>query len=74
MFDSNNPMVFGLVIMIAARSSLQRAFTASTVRMPSGPILTGTVRRPERVHEAGLVPCAVSGMSTVRRSLPLSRW
>ncbi|MFQ9491901.1 MAG: hypothetical protein ACLR0N_14025 [Bilophila wadsworthia] len=71
--DSNRPSVFGFVIMIPAQSSSIRAATSSTVRMPSGPSGTFTDEKPHRAALAGLVPCAVSGMSILVRVLPCAR-
>jgi len=53
---SNNPSVFGLVIIMPATSSSSTAATASGEITPRSFDLISTVVKPIEVTEAGLVP------------------
>ena len=74
MWLSKIPRVFGFVSMIAATSSPIAARTASGWRRPSGPEASWTTSYPLSAAEAGLVPWAVSGRSTLRRGFPFDSW
>ena len=71
---SNRPNVLGLVIMNTAVSSPSLAFKSSRSTRPLAALLMVTVSKPARAAEAGLVPWAESGTSTLRRCVsPFSR-
>ncbi len=72
MSSSNSPKVLGLVSMIPATSSSSTACNASTSTQPRPSLGTVTTSNPARVTEAGLVPCAESGMTTLCRVAPLA--
>ena len=61
-----------LVSMMAAVSSSSRFAICSGCTTPSAPPGNGTATRPFNVHDAGFVPCAVSGMSTFFGERPRS--
>ena len=67
MSDSNMPVVFGLVSISAAVSSSRCAFSTSRSMRPLGADFSSTVCMPASTALAGLVPCAESGTSTLRR-------
>ena len=56
--------VLGLVSMMAATSSSTCAASCSALTIPCSVAGNGTAVSPLSAHDAGLVPCAVSGMST----------
>ena len=64
---SNNPSVFGLVIINTAVSGPTFDLRSSRSTRPFSPLLMVTVSKPASAAEAGLVPCAESGASTLRR-------
>jgi len=70
---SKTPSVFGLVIIRAATSSVMASATTCGSRMPLGPLLSSRTLKPLSALEAGLVPWALSGTSTVWRGLPWAR-
>ena len=72
MSSSNSPKVLGLVSMIPATSSSSTARNASTSTQPRASLGTVTTSNPARVTEAGLVPWAESGMTTLCRVSPLA--
>ena len=69
MFGSNSPSVLGLVSIRQATSESAFARRSSRSTPPSASVPTLTTSSPAIVTVAGLVPCAVSGVSTLRRRL-----
>ena len=73
---SYNPRVFGLVTIKPATSSgcsaSARASASGCKRPPC--VGTPTVSKPLSEQLAGFVPCALSGMNTLRGLRPLAVW
>ena len=75
MLVSNSPRVLGCVSMKAARPSPAAACSASRSVLPDASEGSSTSLKPAIAADAGLVPWALSGTSTSRRSpSPLARW
>ncbi len=70
MFGSNSPSVLGLVSIRHATSVSAFARRSSRSTPPSGLVATFTTSKPAIVTVAGLVPWAVSGVSTLWRVSP----
>ena len=67
MFESNSPSVLGSVIISPARSSPTENRSASRSVLPFASDGSVTTSKPHMLAVAGLVPCALSGMSTLLR-------
>ena len=75
MFGLNRPSVLGSVIMSPARSGVAARRSASRSSSPRAVDGTSTTSYPAIDADAGLVPCALSGMRmTLRWSSPRDRW
>ena len=66
MFSSKSPSVDGFVSMSAAVCSSTFVRRSSTSMLPRASVLTGVISNPAIVTDAGFVPCAVSGITTLR--------
>ena len=67
MFSSKSPSVDGFVSISAAVCSSTLPRRSSTSMLPRASVWTGVSSKPAIVTEAGFVPCAVSGITTLRR-------
>ncbi len=74
MLRSKSPSVFGFVSIRQATSSVAFSRRSSRSTPPSGAVPTFTTSYPAMVTVAGLVPWAVSGVSTLVRRSPRSSW
>ncbi len=74
MLRSNSPSVFGFVSIRQATSPSAFARRSSRSTPPSSAVSTFTTSKPAIVTVAGLVPWAVSGVSTFVRFSPRSSW
>src|SRR5258707_684224 len=67
MFSSKRPSVDGFVSINAAVCSSTFSRRSSMSMLPRGSVFTCVTSYPAIVTDAGFVPCAVSGITTVRR-------
>ena len=67
MFGSKSPNVLGIVSMKTQVSWLACSARSSRSTLPSASVFTVSTLRPAMAADAGLVPCAESGMSATLR-------